>query len=372
MPPKKHAIIFFLLTTQVLLCLVCAIFYLALVDVFSFGHLEPFVLAIFILFSFSFLVASFISHTYNNFYSRALYTISAVWLGFLYYFFFSSVIYFLGQLAILSFNLPFNSTFLGQGLFLIALSLTLYGFINAQYLQLTRFHLALPHIPDFWIGKKAVFISDPHLGQVRGKKFAQRIVDRINAINPDIVFIGGDLFDGVKVHAGDIISPFQQLHPALGTYYITGNHEYMSHESAEYIADIKNLGIHVLKDEVVNVDGLQIIGVDYRDSAQGEKYDELLQNLYFDHSKPSILLKHTPFHIEIAEKHGINFQISGHTHHGQMFPGSLLTKKLFKGFDYGLKTFKRMVVYTSSGVGTWGPPMRVGTKSEIVLIDFTH
>jgi len=301
-----------------------------------------------------------------------LYSISAVWLGFLYYFFFASVIYFAGILATLGFNLSFSTTLWGQGLFLTALLLVAYGFINAQHLQLTKFHLSLPHIPDSWIGRRAVFISDPHLGQVRGKKFAKRIVDRINKINPDIIFIGGDLFDGVKVQAEDIISPLQQLHPKLGTYYITGNHEYMSRESSEYITDIKNLGIHVLKDEMINIEGLQIIGIDYRDSANGDAYDALFQNLSFDRSKPSILLKHTPFHIEIAEKHGINFQISGHTHHGQMFPGSLITKRLFTGFDYGLKTFKRMIVYTSSGIGTWGPPMRVGTKSEIVLIDFTH
>lgn len=369
---KKRSILLFLLITQVLICLVCTFFYSALIDIFSFGRFQVLVRTFFITASFSFLVASFVSHRYNNFASRVLYTISAVWLGFLFYFFFASAIYFVGLLAILSFNLPFNTFLFGKVLFTAALVVVIYGFVNVQRLQITKFHLALPHIPDSWIGRKAVFISDPHLGQVRGKSFAEKIVNRINDINPDIIFIGGDLFDGVKVHTEDIISPFRNLQSKFGTYYITGNHEYMSRESAEYITDIKNLGIRVLKDEMIDIEGLQIIGVDYRDSAKSDAYETLLENLSFDHSKPSILLKHTPFHVEIAEKHGIHFQISGHTHHGQMFPGSVITKKLFKGFDYGLKTFKRMVVYTSSGIGTWGPPMRVGTKSEIVLIDFSH
>jgi predicted MPP superfamily phosphohydrolase len=116
---------------------------------------------------------------------------------------------------------------------------------------------------------------------------------------------------------------------------------------------------------------IQIVGVDYRTTTNSDSYTKVLDSLHIDKNIPSILLKHTPMHIDIAEQAGISLQLSGHSHKAQMFPFSLLTRFIFKGFDYGLKRLNNMQVYTSSGVGTWGPPVRVGTKSEIVRIHFS-
>jgi len=299
-----------------------------------------------------------------------MYRMASVWLGFLFYLFFSSVL--LGVMAFtangVSLDIPTQS--IGKILFILSFLVSAYGFTHAQKIRTTSITVTLPNLPESWKNKKAVFVSDIHLGQVRGKNFMRRIVNRINTINPDIVFIGGDLFDGVKVHESDVISPLAGLTAQHGTYFITGNHEYVSGAVAKYIDPIKALGITVLHDEVAEVEGVQIVGVDYRDTADHAEYRDVLTSLNIQKDMPSILLKHTPFHIDIAQEHGIHFQISGHTHRAQVFPANLLTSFVFKGYDYGHKKFKNMDVYTSSGVGTWGPPVRVGSPSEIVLIHF--
>jgi predicted MPP superfamily phosphohydrolase len=100
------------------------------------------------------------------------------------------------------------------------------------------------------------------------------------------------------------------------------------------------------------------------------RFEDILQNLQIDRTLPSILLKHVPSHLDVARKNGITLQLSGHTHRAQMFPFNLFTYLIYRGFDYGLHALGSMQVYTSSGVGTWGPPLRVGTRSEIVEILF--
>jgi len=125
-----------------------------------------------------------------------------------------------------------------------------------------------------------------------------------------------------------------------------------------------------LDNEKVELDGLQIIGVDYRDSRNQEQFRTILQKMDIDRQKPSILLKHTPFDLEIARDQGITVQLSGHTHQGQVFLFRFITSWVYKGYDYGLKRLGDLLVYTSSGAGTWGPPMRLDTKPEIVVIRF--
>ena len=125
----------------------------------------------------------------------------------------------------------------------------------------------------------------------------------------------------------------------------------------------------VLNNEKKEINGMQIVGVDYRDSLNRTKLEEMLKNL-IDKNKPSVLLKHAPFDLDITEKAGVNMELSGHTHRTQMWPLNFITQLVYKGYDYGLKSFGNMSVYTSDGVGTWGPPVRVGTNAEIVSIEF--
>ena len=120
----------------------------------------------------------------------------------------------------------------------------------------------------------------------------------------------------------------------------------------------------------IDLDGLQIIGVDYRDSRREEQFKAILQKIGIDRYRPSILLKHAPFDLKVADENGISLQLSGHTHQGQVFLFRFITSRIYQGYDYGLRKFGDLLVYTSSGAGTWGPPMRLDTVPEIVAITF--
>lgn len=126
----------------------------------------------------------------------------------------------------------------------------------------------------------------------------------------------------------------------------------------------------MLDNEAKKTDGVNLIGVDYLDTIKEEEFEQILQGLNLATEKSKIILKHVPNHLSVAEKSNINSSIYGHTHQGQLFPLGYAAKAMFKGFDYGLKNFGKMSVYVSSGCGTWGPPLRFLTKSEIVEITF--
>ncbi len=164
-----------------------------------------------------------------------------------------------------------------------------------------------------------------------------------------------------------MIEPFSRLSAPYGTYFITGNHEEFS-DNTPYLQAVRRAGIRVLYNEKVELDGLQIVGVDYRDSRNEYQFKTILQKIGIDRRKPSILLKHAPLDLKVAKEAGISLQLSGHTHQGQVLLFQLITSRVYQGYDYGLKWFGNLLVYTSSGAGTWGPPMRVDTKPEIVVI----
>ena len=235
--------------------------------------------------------------------------------------------------------------------------------------RITRISIQLPLLPGPWKGKIAVWVSDTHLGQVRNTGFARHIAAKVKDLHPDIVFIGGDLYDGVAVDLDKTIEPFSKISAPYGTYFITGNHEEFS-DNTPYLQAVRRAGIRVLYNEKVELDGLQIIGVDYRESRREEDFRTILQKIGIDPHRPSVLLKHAPFHVNVAKEKRISLQLSGHTHQGQVFLFRWITSKVYRGYDYGLKRVGDLLVYTSSGAGTWGPPMRIDTIPEIVVIEF--
>ena len=321
------------------------------------------------LLSVSLVLTSFLAFRYSNPLIRWVYTAAASWLGILYLLILASFLcwtfYGLAKL----FHLPMNREILIEVLIGIAVAASFYGFINAGVIRTTRINVQLPHLPDHWKGKTAVWVSDTHLGQVRNDGFARHIAAKVKNMHPEIVFIGGDLYDGVAVDLDKTIEPFSKVSAPYGTYFITGNHEEFS-DNAPYLQAIRRVGIHVLNNKKVDLDGLQIIGVDYRDSRREEQFRTILQRIGIDPHKPSILLKHAPLNLRVAREQGISLQLSGHTHQGQVFLFRFITSKVYQGYDYGLKWFGDLLVYTSSGAGTWGPPMRIDTKPEIVVITF--
>ena len=321
------------------------------------------------LLSVSLVLTSFLAFRYSNFLVRCLYTTAASWLGIIYLFILASILCWVFYGLARLFHHSLDQKLLIETLIGLALLASLYGFINAGVIHTTRINVQLPHLPGPWKGKRAVWVSDTHLGQVRNFGFAQQIAAKVESLHPDIVFIGGDLYDGAAVDLNKTIEPFSKISAPFGTYFVTGNHEEFS-DNTPYLQAVRRARIHVLYNEKVDLDGLQIIGVDYRDSRREEDFRTILERMKIDLHRPSILLKHTPLLLEVAREQGISFQLSGHTHRGQVFLFRFITSEVYRGYDYGLKRFGNLLVYTSSGAGTWGPPMRIDTKPEIVVITF--
>ncbi len=321
------------------------------------------------LLSVSLVATSFLAFRFSSLPVRFLYAGASSWLGILYILILASILCWIFYGLAAWFHLPLNPRVLIEILIGMALMASVYGFINGGMIRTTRMSLQLPGLPPQWKDKTAVWVSDTHLGQVRNYGLAQKIASMVQNLKPDVVFIGGDLYDGVAADLDKMIEPFSKISAHYGTYFITGNHEEFS-DSTHYLQAVQRAGIRVLNNEKVDLDGLQIIGVDYRDSSNKNRFKTILQEMGIDRRRPSILLKHSPFDLEVAKGEGISLQLSGHTHQGQVFLFRMITSRVYRGYDYGLKWFGDLLVYTSSGAGTWGPPMRLDTKPEIVVITF--
>jgi hypothetical protein len=245
----------------------------------------------------------------------------------------------------------------------------IYGLVNARILRVRRISVLLPNLPVSWRGRRAVLLSDLHLGPINAVHFCSRLIAATSRLQPDVVFVPGDLFDGTKCDLDSLLAPFQALTPPFGIFFSTGNHEEFT-VATHYLEAITHAGIRVLANEMVSIDGLQVAGVLYQDSTHIIHMKAFLDGLQLDRSRASILLNHAPTRLPIVEQAGFSLQLSGHTHGGQIFPFTFLTRRVFGPFTTGLHRFGSLQVYTSSGSGTWGPPMRVGTRPEIVLIEF--
>ncbi|MGH9452880.1 MAG: metallophosphoesterase [Terriglobia bacterium] len=323
----------------------------------------------FALASVSFVTASVLAFRYSHWAVRVFYTICATWLGILSLCFFASgacwILYALSRLL----GMHWDGRALAAILLSSAVAASLYGIINAARIRVNRITLTLPNLPDSWIGRTAALVSDTHLGHVRGYGFIRRILKVLTALKPDVVFIGGDLYDGTAADIDRLAEPWSRFSAPLGAFFVCGNHEEFS-DSRKYIRAVEQRGIRVLNNEKVSVDGLQIVGVHHRDSAHAERFKSILQAAGLDRDRASILLTHAPYHLAAVEQEGISLQLSGHTHGGQFFPFTWITSRIYGKFVYGLNRLTTLMVYTSSGAGTWGPPLRVGTRPEIVLFQF--
>jgi len=341
--------------------------------VFSFGLTNASVIfylkVILGLLSLSLVVITLIVSKYSNIFTKFFYILSSSWLGFLSFLFLAAISFWAAYFAVEKFSLPFDKKFIGSVFFVIAIGAGIYGIINANNLRITNISVKFHNIPEYWKGKTAVWVSDVHVGPIRRYEFAQEVADKIKMQNPDLVFIGGDFFDGGIVDLDDFVEPFSKIVASDGIYFVAGNHEEFS-DDAVYLDAIKKAGIKILNGEVVNVNGLQISGVGWKDAENKQKYKIILDQINLDKNLPSILLKHSPTNLEMASEKGFSLQISGHTHVGQILPWNLAVKLIYRDYSYGLRKLDGMQVYTSSGAGTWGPPMRVGNYPEIVAIRF--
>ncbi len=328
--------------------------------------------------AFSFVAASLLSFRYSNFGVRFVYWLAAVWLGFLNFFFWTSFVLWLAWFTLRLSHLATDPgairLLLAAVFYAIAAVAGIYGLFNARMIRVRRKSVHLPDLPANWRGRRAVLISDLHLGPVNGVRFCRRLVAMASGFHPDIVFLPGDLFDGTKGDLDRLIAPFRALTPPLGIFFSTGNHEEFT-SPAHYIEAITRAGIRVLANEQILVDGLQIAGVLYHSSTSPLRMKAAIDTLrpngpHFDRARPGILLNHAPTRLPIVEQAGFSLQLSGHTHGGQFIPFTWITRSVFGPFTSGLHRFGKLQVYTSTGAGTWGPPMRVGSAPELVTFTF--
>jgi len=314
-------------------------------------------------------VASLLAWRYTGATVRAIYKVAAVWLGLLSFLFIAGVLSWLvlGLLWVAGLPSYFHATV--QILFAAAAITGVYGVFNASCTRITRTTVRLANLPEAWRGRKAALVSDIHLGHVRNGSFLRRIVRYVLKEKPDAIFIAGDLYDGTAIDAKRAAEPLSALAAPHGVYFVAGNHEQFGDDS-KYLHAVEAAGVRVLRNEKVDAQGLQIIGVPYRHASHTEHFASVLRGIGVDRNRASILLTHAPDHPHVAEAAGVSLQLSGHTHVGQFIPWSWMARRIYRQFVYGLSRVGKMQVFTSSGVGTWGPPLRLGSNPEIVVLQF--
>lgn len=257
----------------------------------------------------------------------------------------------------------------------LGLTLSGYGVWSAvRPVEIKRVPIRLKKLPESMRGLRLVQLSDMHVGLTIGQDFVLDVVRKVNALNPDIVAITGDLIDGSVEDLGNAIAPLGDIRAALGTYFVTGNHEYYSGADS-WLEFLRTLGVHPLRNEHVEVhrngDCIHLAGVDDWTAHQfgnGHGADLARAVNGRDTTKPVVLLAHQPVQFAEAREHGVDLQISGHTHGGQIFPFGVLTR-LVQPFLSGLHRRGDSQIYVSSGTGYWGPPMRIAAPAEITLIE---
>ncbi|WP_127533273.1 metallophosphoesterase [Paenibacillus kobensis] len=218
---------------------------------------------------------------------------------------------------------------------------------------------------------RVAMASDLHLGNVVGNRHLRKLVDRMNAMKPDVVLLAGDVLD-------DSIEPFlrnnmaatlEQLKAKQGVYAVLGNHEYYGGDSEQYVQTMKKIGISVLRDETVTVDGLfHVVGRKDKTAESGGgrlPMSELTAPL--DAALPVLAMDHQPYGFAQAAEAGVDLLVCGHTHRGQFFPNHYFTRRLFE-LDWGYMRKGLMHVIVSSGFGSWGPPIRLMSRSELIDI----
>jgi predicted MPP superfamily phosphohydrolase len=323
--------------------------------------------------AFSFVAASLVSFFFTSPLVTALYRIAAVWMGFLNYLFFAAILtrlaWALLELVHLDRNAAFERPLLGWIGIGLGVAAAIFGAVNARIIHVRHVPVTLRGLPASWRGRTALVASDLHLGQINGAGFSRRIAAMAARLNPDVILIAGDVFDGARLDPDPQAAPLKVLAPPFGVYFATGNHDEFG-DTARYLAALRRAGVRVLANERVVVDGLQILGVPHHDSTSPIRLKAALDDLQIDRSAASILINHVPSRLEIVEAAGVSLQVSGHTHGGQFAPFTWITQRIFREFTYGLHAYGALQVFTSYGTGTWGPPLRVGTSPEVVLLRF--
>lgn len=341
--------------------------------------LRIYYIPVFLFFSLSFFAGRILENYWISKPSEVLVWVGSFWLGAMLYFFLIVVL--LDIIRLLNHIIPIYPHFIAAyyektkavvalaSLALVIAILTA-GYFNAINPRIKRLNLDIEKSANGRSSLNLVFASDIHLGTIVGRKRFDRIADKINSLKPDVILLPGDIVDEdlkpvVKENIGESL---RRLKAPLGVYACNGNHEEIGgvEEADKYLTDH---GITVLRDSAIKVnDEFYLIGREDRDARrfsgiERKPLENLVRNI--DRNFPIILMDHQPFNLERAESNGIDLQISGHTHNGQLWPLDYITDAVYE-ISWGYKKKGNTHIYVSSGVGTWGPPVRSGNRPEIV------
>jgi hypothetical protein len=316
---------------------------------------------------FSTVIASYLIHQWDNIFTRWYYMATGFWIGLLINLGVMTALIIIIKIINSSLSLSLPSVYLKIIFIGGALLLSAVGVYRAWSPVVTEYEVAIKDLPVSWEGKTIVHISDVHLGPVYRVNFFSRLVKRINGLNPEAIFITGDLFDGMEADFSWLDNPLGQMVAPRGIYYGFGNHDlYLGFSQAKALMEKSR--VRILDNELTIVDGLQIIGISYSFDSNLDLERAILKQVGYQEDRPSILMLHVPKNIPLAKKAGIDLQLSGHTHDGQIFPFNLLAKWMHAGYGYGLFTEGDFSLIVNGGAGTWGPPMRTAARSEVVKL----
>jgi len=306
----------------------------------------------------------------NNNFGRIFFIILAFWITLL--------LYMVMIVAILDLtHLLFKISPFIRGIITVSLTLLLivYGFVNASIIRVKQISIPVEGLSH---EIKAVHISDVHIGNFWGEKRLEKIVNIVNEIKPEVLFNTGDMFDHkTHINNANILYPLKKL--TVPHFFVYGNHDEMAGVE-KVITKMKKAGVIVLQNEVVNFGGLQIVGlnnmreddkaVDVHANQSTETIQSVLEKLPIDETLPTLVLHHRPAGMGYLNHKKTDLFLTGHTHAGQLFPFTLITKAMYH-YNKGLYHFKDMCVYVNAGIGTAFMPIRIGTNSEITVIILT-
>jgi predicted MPP superfamily phosphohydrolase len=353
----------FIFISFILLAVAVSLVFFLLSFFFLAGHVgQVIIFSSLLVISFGFLSVLFLSRSFNNRSLRVGYRFFCLAVGFLFYLTLAALV--VGLLKIIFPDWPIH--YLATGGLILAVVLTIVGLAEALVPQLKQISLSLPQWPENWHHRRLIQLSDVHLGNFYGPHFLRQQIDRINLLKPDLIVITGDLFDGTALDLAPYTTELKRIKAKQGVYFIFGNHDiYLGVDRVSQA--LQSAGIVVLRDEALLIDRLPIVGLTFRES------DKIplpsIKNGSEISYRGGLLLRHAPVGIAWAVQQGFALQLSGHSHRGQMFPLALLTRFIFGRYHYGWHHAGNFNIYTSSGVGSWGPPLRTFNRPEIVVID---
>ena len=366
--------LFFISSIQIIISIIHYFIYRIIISAYGFDDVYAKYIGIFFLIiSFAFLVGNLLIQYFPSKTSNTFYYLSSIWTGFILYLLFASILIGIVALLINYYGLDISITTVANVLFSLAIIINMYGLYNSANIRVVNITIPIKNLPTYWQGKRAAVVSDTHYGPVHNENDAKKTVNMINSIDPDYLFHVGDFYDGPHMDWKLPADEYRAINSRTVKYFVSGNHEeYAERDGGGDVLDaIRGAGFIVTDGKVTMDHGMQIVGTRYDHNENQEVLKQTFSTEnHYSSSSPSIVLKHAPLSLDLISSLGGDVLFAGHTHKGQMWPLGYITSSMYNGFDWGLKYAGDLAVYTSSGVGTWGPPQRIGTQSEIVVITF--